>query len=100
MKVKTTNRFEKDLKKVAKQDKQMIELYQQVVDQFERGAEIDRKYNLHKLDGCFSGYHGLHIKPNLVMVLLIDRKRDCVEFYRIGSHGDIIENRKWSPKFW
>lgn len=98
MMVNVSTRFEKDLKKAVKSDKKVKSAFQDVKSKLESGQEIDKKYKLHKLDGCFKGYHSVHLRPDMVMIFEMNTKEGVVDIFRVGTHADIIENRKWSPK--
>lgn len=87
-KLKTSSRFEKQYKKVAK-TKDII-LVDEVISTLLSGAKLDVKYKDHALKGEFKEYRECHIKPDL---LLIYKKQDDILILtciRLGSHSELF----------
>lgn len=98
MEVTFSSRSQKDIRKVSKSNKDLHKILDQVVTTLRDGGELDKKYSFHKLDGIFQGYYNIHLKPDLVLVASWDKNNGSMEVLRVGTHANIIENRRWSPR--
>ncbi|MEI6789890.1 MAG: type II toxin-antitoxin system YafQ family toxin [Myxococcaceae bacterium] len=88
LKIKTSTRFEKELKRALKrgQDEEKVkEIMKKLVCQI----PLDPKHRDHKLVGEFSDCRECHITPDW---LLVYRLTDThVSFERTGSHSDLFK---------
>lgn len=87
LKFKTTNRFDKDLKKLLKQGKDKGKIYhvmETIIDQ----TPLDPKYRDHKLHGEWKDCKECHIEPDWLLIYRLEA--DFVSFERTGSHSELF----------
>ncbi|MDR0947425.1 MAG: type II toxin-antitoxin system YafQ family toxin [Ruminococcus sp.] len=84
-----THRYLKDLNKLLKRDSKQYDMdkLRIVTDMLKSGEPIPPKYENHPLRGQLSGFWGLHITPDWVLVYGVDDKN--VYLQRMGTHSDI-----------
>ena len=88
-KIKTTKRFEKDLKIMVKRGYK-IELLKEVIDKLANGIELEAKYKNHNLVGNWNGYKECHITPDWLLIYLIEDDVLVLTLTRTGSHSDLF----------
>ena len=90
-KISTTNRFEKDLKKVSKYPKFNKKALQSAIDTLAAGGKLDPKYKDHKMakhsEGELQGFRDFHLVANICVIYR--QTDDEIILVRIGSHQDI-----------
>ena len=69
--VKFTTAFKKSYKLI-KQRGLDLTLLDEVVDALRQGKTLDEKYKDHALKGEYSGFRECHIKPDLLLIYLIE----------------------------
>ena len=101
--IKTTTRFEKDLKLMKKREYD-LKLLKEVIDILSKGEELSSKYKDHYLQGDYSGFKECHIKPDWLLVYKIDNNVLVLTLSRTGTHSDLFqiyndkkEVQKWLP---
>lgn len=89
--VKTTTRFNKELKKISKQHKDIEKLIY-VVEMLANGKELEEKYKNHKLinDKIFKNCCECHIQPDWLLVYKIQDNELVLLLFAIGSHSDLF----------
>lgn len=89
--VKTTSRFDKGLKKLIKQSKNLEKLMEVVVILANRG-ELDKKYRNHKLinDKYFKDCYECHIEPDWLLIYKYENKELILLLIATGSHSDLF----------
>ena len=89
--VKTTSRFNKNLKKIIKQNKD-IERLIKVVEKLANNQELDSKYKNHKLinDKNFKDCNECHIEPDWLLIYKIENNELILLLFAIGSHSDLF----------
>ena len=89
--VKTTSRFNKGLKKVAKQGKDINKIIE-VIEMLANGEELDPKYKNHKLinDKTFIDCNECHITPDWLLVYKIQNDELILLLFATGSHSDLF----------
>ncbi len=93
MKLKISNQYKKDLKKIFKSGsrlKSRKSTIEHVVDLLLSNKKLDTKYKDHALAGQWKGYRDCHIEPDLVMVYFLDNNDKILELTRIGSHSELF----------
>lgn len=88
-KIKTTKKFEKDLKLTAKRGYK-IELLKEVVDKLANGIELEPKYKNHNLVGNWKGFKECHISPDWLLIYLIEDDVLVLTLTRTGTHSDLF----------
>ena len=67
-----------------------IRLLDDVVDKLRQGKKLDDKYQDHGLSGDYSGFRECHIRPDWLLVYLIDDDILVLTLVDTGSHSDIF----------
>lgn len=88
-KLKFTTAYKKSYKLMKKRGLD-ISLLDDVVDKLRRGKELDDKYHDHGLWGNFAGFRECHIKPDWLLVYMIEDDILTLTLVDTGSHSDIF----------
>ena len=88
--VKFTTAYKKSYKRMKKRGLD-LSLLDDVVDQLMKGKTLDKKYCDHGLSGKFSGFRECHIKPDWLLVYLIENDILTLTLVNTGSHSDIFD---------
>ena len=67
-----------------------LTLLDAVVDTLRQGRQLDEKYRDHELTGRFRGFRECHIKPDWLLVYLIEDDILTLTLVDTGSHADIF----------
>ncbi|EFA23843.1 type II toxin-antitoxin system YafQ family toxin [Bifidobacterium gallicum] len=89
-KVKFTATFKKSYKLMKKRGLD-ISLLDDVIDQLRQGKQLDKKYHDHNLSGNLSTFRECHIKPDWLLVYLIENDILTLTLVDTGSHSDIFK---------
>ena len=84
-----TKKFERDIKNLKKQNKDLTELFD-VIDVIAKGETLDKKYRDHKLAGNFNDYRECHIENDFLLVYKIEKDKLILILYRSGTHSEIF----------
>ena len=89
--VKTTTRFNKELKKIYKQNKNIEKLIE-VVEKLANNQELDTQYKNHKLinDKYFKDCSECHIEPDWLLIYKIENSELILLLFATGSHSDLF----------
>ena len=87
LKFKTTNRFDKDLKKNLKRGKDRAKIYN-VMKTIINQTPLDSKYHDHRLKGEWKDFRECHIEPDWLLIYRVED--DFVSFERNGSHSELF----------
>ncbi|MDO4754058.1 MAG: type II toxin-antitoxin system YafQ family toxin [Bacillota bacterium] len=87
--VKFTRAFKKSYKLMKKRGLDLT-LLEQVVDELRLGKQLDEKYQDHPLRGKFQGFRECHIKPDWLLIYLIEDDILTLTLVDTGSHTDIF----------
>lgn len=89
--VKTTSRFNKNLKKIIKQNKDIEKLIK-VVEQLANNQELDSKYKNRKLinDKNFKDCNECHIEPDWLLIYKIENNKLILLLFATGRHSDLF----------
>lgn len=88
--VKFTSTFKKSYKLMKKRGLDVTEL-DKVVNILRKGKTLDEKYRDHALTGNFIGFRECHIKPNWLLVYLVEDNILTLTLVDTGSHSDIFK---------
>ena len=83
--IRPTSRFKKDLKRAAKQNRNIQKL-QQVLEQLAIPAPLPPKYKDHKLKGDWIDFRECHIEPDWLLIYTISDFE--LRPVRIGTHSE------------
>ena len=87
MRLRTTTRFEKDLKRSAKRNKDLTKLWS-LVEYLLSGQRLESRYRQHRLSGTWSFYWECHIEPDWLLIWGSDG--ESVTLVRTGTHSDLF----------
>ena len=68
-----------------------VTLLDEVVDTLRQGKQLDEKYRDHGLSGSFVGFRECHIKPDWLLVYLIENDILTLTLVDTGTHSDIFK---------
>ena len=88
--VKFTNAFKKSYKLMKKRGLD-ISLLDEVVDTLRQGKKLDAKYHDHALTGNYQGFRECHIKPDWLLIYLIENDILTLTLVDTGSHSDLFK---------
>ncbi|MCR5390848.1 MAG: type II toxin-antitoxin system YafQ family toxin [Lachnospiraceae bacterium] len=88
--VKFTTTFKKSYKLMKKRGLD-ISLLDDVIDKLRQGIPLEEKYKDHGLSGNFDGFRECHIKPDWLLVYLIEDDILTLTLVDTGSHSDIFK---------
>jgi mRNA interferase YafQ len=84
---KTTNQFDKDLKRNLKRGKDENNI-RDIMDMIINQIPLDSKYKDHKLHGDWKDCKECHIEPDWLLIYRVEK--DFVSFERNGTHSDLF----------
>ena len=61
-----------------------------VIDQLRQGNQLDQKYRDHLLSGDFAGFHECHVKPDWLLIYLVENDILTLTFVDTGTHSDLF----------
>ena len=88
--VKFTTAYKKAYKLMKKRGLDMTPL-DDVVDTLRQGKPLDEKYRDHGLTGKFIGFRECHIKPDWLLIYLIENDILTLTLVDTGSHSDLFK---------
>lgn len=88
LKVTTTKKFKKDIKKAELQGKK-LPLLKQVMTELANKKKLPPKYKDHKLTGNFTSHRECHIEPDSLLIYKLNK--DTITFERTGSHSELFK---------
>ncbi len=89
MEIITKTRFEKDVKKLKKRNKDFTKL-EKILYALAAGNKLEDKYRNHPLVGNWKPCWELHIEPDWLLIYYIDTKKNQLILYRTGTHSDLF----------
>ncbi|MCQ2446161.1 MAG: type II toxin-antitoxin system YafQ family toxin [Clostridia bacterium] len=87
--VKFTTAYKKSYKLMKKRGMDISAL-DEVVDLLRQGRKLDEKYRDHELSGTYTGFRECHIKPDWLLVYLIENDILTLTLVNTGSHSDLF----------
>ncbi|HUJ21546.1 MAG TPA: type II toxin-antitoxin system YafQ family toxin [Bryobacteraceae bacterium] len=84
----TTTRFEKDMKRVRKQGKDLDKL-EGIVDLLQTQHPLPLSCHVHRLRGTWSDHWDCHIEPNWLLLYRVTET--SLILVRTGSHAELFE---------
>ncbi|WP_419946582.1 type II toxin-antitoxin system YafQ family toxin [Candidatus Poriferisodalis sp.] len=85
--LRTTNRFERDLKRAKRRGKHLDKLWA-VLEVLLAGGERHARHRTHRLSGQWSEFRECHIEPD--WLLIWDLQEDALVLVRTGTHSDLF----------
>ena len=87
--IKFTTAYKKSYKRIKKRGLDTT-LLDKVVDTLRQGKVLPPKYHDHILSGNFNGFHECHIKPDWLLIYLIEDDILTLTLVNTGSHSDLF----------
>ncbi len=87
--LRKTGQFEKDLKRMAKRGMPLREL-ETVIDRLLEQTPLPEKYRDHPLVGDYAGFRECHVRPDWLLVYMVQSERLVLTCMRTGSHSDLF----------
>ena len=87
--LKFTSAYKKSYKLMKKRGLD-LSLLDDVVDMLRQGKQLDAKYHDHGLSGNFKGFRECHIKPDWLLVYLIENDILTLTLVDTGTHSGIF----------
>ena len=87
--VKFTTAYKKSYKLMKKRGFDLSQL-DNVVDTLRRGQKLEEKYRDHGLSGSLAGFRECHIKPDWLLIYLIENDILTLTLVDTGTHADIF----------
>ena len=87
MRLLTTRRFERDLKRVKKRGKRLEKL-KVVTDTLLTGQTLPPRYRVHQLSGNWQAFWECHVEPD--WLLIWEQDEDLLILTRTGTHSDLF----------
>ena len=89
LKVKTTNKFEKDFELMIRQGKD-IEKLKIIMRMLAREGSLEQRHRDHKLTGSYISHRECHVEPDWLLVYRVDIKEQTITFVRTGSRSGLF----------
>ena len=87
MRLLTTTRFERDLKRAGRRGKDLDKLWR-VVERLLARQPLDPRHRPHRLSGEWSAFRECHLEPD--WLLIWDQRPDVLILVRTGTHADLF----------
>lgn len=87
--VRFTTAYKKSYKLMKKRGLN-LSLLDEVVDTLRQGKSLAKKYRDHALSGNYKGFRECHIKPDWLLVYLIENDILTLTLVDTGSHADLF----------
>lgn len=88
MRLLTTNRFEKDLKRATRRGKNLDKLWG-TVEMILSGSDLPDRYRPHPLSGPWAKFWECHIEPDWLLIWII--RDENLVLVRTGTHADLFD---------
>ena len=89
-KLKLSSAYKKSYRRMAKRGYDMSLLHI-VIEILLRGEELPEQYKDHSLQGSFAGFHECHIKPDWLLIYLIEDDVVTLTLVNTGTHSDLFK---------
>ncbi len=89
-KLKYTTTFKKSYKRIKKRGLD-IKILKNVIETLRQGKSLDARFKVHQLKGNFSGYYECHLKPDWLLIYLIEDDILTLTLINTGSHSDLFK---------
>lgn len=84
-----TGNFKKGLKRARKRGLDFA-LLDVVVEKLIHGLTLDEKYRDHDLNGRYAGFRECHIRPNWLLIYLVEDDILTLTLVDTGTHSDLF----------
>ena len=87
--VKFTTAFKRSYSLMKKRGMDMA-LLDNVIDDLRQGRPLEKRYKDHILKGEYMGFHECHIKPDWLLIYLVEDDVLTLTLVNTGSHSDLF----------
>ncbi len=87
--VKFTSAFKRGYKLMARRGYDMA-LLDKVIDTIRRGERLGEKYRDHELTGKYRGFRECHVKPDWLLIYIIEDDVLVLTLTETGTHADLF----------
>ena len=84
-----TNKFQKELKKCKSRGLNISEIGD-IMAKLIEDEPLEARNKNHPLSGDFYGCYECHIRPDWLLVYMLDNEANTVTFLRTGTHSDLF----------
>lgn len=88
--IRITKAFKKNRKLMKKRGLD-LSLLDDVIFKLANGIKLDEKHHDHELAGTYKGFRECHIKPNWLLIYLINDNILVLTLIDTGSHSDLLK---------
>ena len=88
--IKRTAQFKRDFKRIVKRGVDVRPLLE-VIDKLANEEPLDEKFCDHSLKGDLLGFRECHVKPDWLLIYLVDKGELILTLSRTGSHSDLFK---------
>lgn len=88
--IKFTTAYKKSYKLMKKRGLDLSAL-DTVVDLLRQGRQLDEKYRDHALSGNYAGFRECHVKPDWLLIYLVENDILTLTLVDTGTHSDIFK---------
>lgn len=88
--IKFTSAYKKSYKRIKKRGYD-LSLLNDVVDMLRQGEELPEQYHDHILQGEYKGFHECHIKPDWLLIYLVEEDIITLTLVNTGTHADLFK---------
>ena len=68
-----------------------VSMLDEVVDLLRQGKQLDEKYHDHGLTGDYVGFRECHVKPDWLLIYLIENDILTLTLVDTGTHSDLFK---------
>ena len=87
--IKFTAAYKKSYKRLKKRGLD-LRLLDNVIEKLRLGIPLEPQYHDHRLTGQFAGFHECHIRPDWLLIYLIEEDILVLTLVETGSHADLF----------
>ncbi len=87
--IRFTNAYKKSYKQMKKRGLD-LSILDDVIDRLRQGLPLDAKHRDHALSGNFQGFRECHVKPDWLLIYLIEHDILTLTLVDTGSHSDLF----------
>ena len=87
--IEFTSAFKKSYQLMKKRGYDMTAI-DNVIDILRQGKPLEKKYRDHGLTGDYAGFRECHIKPDWLLIYLIEKDILVLTLVETGSHSDLF----------
>ena len=88
--IKFTTAYKKSYKLMKKRGLDLT-LLDEVVNKLHLGIPLEEKHHDHELSGSFRGFRECHVKPDWLLIYLIENDILTLTLVDTGSHSDLFK---------